>query len=42
MSSRRDLVTRWLEGIGAAEEFLAFLQKSDVSYSGFNLVLGDL
>ena len=42
VSSRGDLVTRWLEGISAAEEFSAILQRSDATYSGFNLVLGDL
>ena len=42
VSSRGDLVTRWLEGISAAEEFSAILQRGDATYSGFNLILGDL
>lgn len=42
LSSRGELVTRWLEGRGPAEEFAPRLLKSAAGYSGFNLVLGDL
>ena len=42
-STRGELVTRWLEGSCGAEEFTASLmEKSATSYSGFNLVVGDL
>ena len=42
LSSRGELVTRWLEGNGTVDKFSAVLQNSDATYSGFNLVLGDL
>jgi uncharacterized protein with NRDE domain len=43
--SRGELVTRWLEGAGDAESFVAGLEKTEgggMAYGGFNLVLGDL
>ena len=42
-STRGELVTRWLEGCGGAEEFTApLMEESAEGYSGFNLILGDL
>ncbi|AYQ29546.1 MULTISPECIES: NRDE family protein [unclassified Polaromonas] len=43
--SRGELVTRWLEGAGNAEGFVAELENTGgggAAYGGFNLVLGDL
>ena len=42
-STRGELVTRWLKGSCGAEEFTtSLMEKSAASYSGFNLVVGDL
>ena len=40
--SRGELVTRWLESSGDAEDFLTPLAADPVAFAGFNLVLGDV
>ena len=42
LRSRGELVTRWLEASGDADNFAATLNKEPGGYGGFNLVLGDL
>ena len=39
--SRGELVTRWLEASGDAQDFVRTLQQDGAAYGGFNLVLGD-
>ncbi|MDB5869726.1 MAG: hypothetical protein JWP96_2058 [Polaromonas sp.] len=40
--SRGELVTRWLESSGDAQEFAATLKKNHHAYGGFNLIIGDI
>ena len=39
--SRGELVTRWLESPGGAEEFVTGLAADPTAFAGFNLVVGD-
>ena len=39
--SRGELVTRWLESRGNAEDFLSRLAADPTAFAGFNLVIGD-
>ena len=40
--SRGELVTRWLESPGDADDFLTRLAAEPLAFAGFNLVLGDV
>ena len=40
--SRGELVTRWLESPGDAEDFLSRLAADPMAFAGFNLVIGDI